>query len=247
MSDVAAIIPAHNEERRIEATVCALRNVDGVAHVIVVDDGSSDATSRRASAAGAIVVTHVVNRGKGAAMDTGAVVAAALDQADGRPSRHLLFVDADLEASASATARLIEPVRAGDADMSIALLPRRPSPDAGGHGMVVRLARWGIKTATRWEPRQPLSGQRCLTRDAFEMARPLGERFRVETALTIDLLRRGLRVVEIEIDAHHRVTGRDLASQWHRARQLIDVALALIIRLARSPASSGRKTATVVS
>jgi hypothetical protein len=52
----------------------------------------------------------------------------------------------------------------------------------------------------------------------------------VETALTIDLLRKGLRITEVEVELAHRVTGTGLSAQLHRAHQLTDVARALAVR-----------------
>jgi hypothetical protein len=52
----------------------------------------------------------------------------------------------------------------------------------------------------------------------------------VETGLTIDVLRAGYRIAEVEVEFRHRVTGTDLAAQLHRARQYRDVALALAAR-----------------
>src|SRR6266536_2385221 len=54
--------------------------------------------------------------------------------------------------------------------------------------------------------------------------------FGAETALTIDLLRRGMRVTEVEVDLAHRATGADWRGQLHRARQFADVAAALAAR-----------------
>jgi hypothetical protein len=101
----------------------------------------------------------------------------------------------------------------------------------GGHGLVVRLAGAGIARATGWTPAQPLNGQRCLTRAAFDAACPLARGFGAETGMSIDLKRRGMRIAEVEVDMAHRATGTDLASQLHRARQLADVALALASRV----------------
>jgi hypothetical protein len=113
--------------------------------------------------------------------------------------------------------------------MTIAVFASRVK--LGGHGFVVRLSGAGIRRATGWAPAQPLNGQRCLTRAAFEAARPLARGFGVETAMTIDLKRKGLRIVEVEVDMAHRATGGDLAAQLHRARQFADVALALSSRV----------------
>jgi hypothetical protein len=99
-----------------------------------------------------------------------------------------------------------------------------------GHGIVVRLSRDGIRRATGFQASQPLNGQRCLTRAAFEAARPLAHGFGVETALTIDLLRKGYRIAEVEVEMAHRATGSDWRAQVHRAKQLRDVALALATR-----------------
>ena len=68
---VAAIIPCKDEADRIAATVRAVRGIDGVDLVVVVDDGSTDETAARAHDAGAHVVRHTENSGKAAALDTG--------------------------------------------------------------------------------------------------------------------------------------------------------------------------------
>jgi hypothetical protein len=148
------------------------------------------------------------------------------------PARPLLFVDADLGASAANTLVLVEPVLAGEADLAIAVLPPQERP-GGGRGFVVRLARRGIVRATGWAPTQPLSGMRCLTREAFEAARPLAHGWGVETAMTIDLLAAGYRVVEVPSDLQHRVTGADWRGRLHRLRQYRDVARGLAVRRAR--------------
>jgi glycosyltransferase involved in cell wall biosynthesis len=227
MQDVAVVIPAKDEADRIAATVKAALELPGAGLVVVVDDGSADGTARVAEQAGAKVVRHGRNRGKGAAMESGAEAVRLLDD-DRREPRHLLFLDADLAETAREAAPLVEPVRRGEADMTIAVFST--TVKLGGHGFVVRLSRDGIRRATGWEATQPLNGQRCLTRAAFEAARPLAAGFGVETALTIDLLRQGFRVTEVEVPLAHRATGTDWRSQLHRARQFRDVARALAVR-----------------
>ena len=230
--DVAVVIPAKNESDRIKETVAGASGLPGVDLVVVVDDGSTDDTARLAGDTGATLVQHSRSRGKAAAMETGAetvrlVEATATSGTVGR-ARHLLFLDGDLGATAAGAGPLIEPVRAGDADMTIAVFTDRVRQ--GGHGFVVGLSGAGIERATGWRPAQPLNGQRCLTRAAFELARPLAAGFGVETALTIDLLNLGMRVTEVEVPLAHRATGNDWNSQVHRARQFADVARALAVR-----------------
>ncbi|HEX2313756.1 MAG TPA: glycosyltransferase, partial [Thermomonospora sp.] len=225
--DVAVVVPAKDEGDRIAATVTAARDLPGVDLVVVVDDGSADRTAAVAAEAGARVVRHTRNRGKGAAMETGAEAVRLLDEGRDAP-RHLLFLDADLAETAREAAPLIEPVRRGEADMTIATFTT--TVKLGGHGFVVRLSRDGIRRATGWEATQPLNGQRCLTRAAFEAGLPLAAGFGVETGLTIDLLRAGFRVREVEVPLAHRATGTDWRAQRHRARQFRDVARALAAR-----------------
>jgi len=226
--EVAVVIPAWNEADRIAATVGAAAAIAGVGLVVVVDDGSRDSTARQARAAGAAVMRHTRNRGKGAAMETGAEAVRLLDEQNQLPYRHLLFLDADLAQTAERAGPLAGPVLDGTADMTIAVFAT--TVKLGGHGLVTGLAGAGIRRATGWTPQQPLNGQRCLTRAAFEAARPLAHGFGIETALTIDLMRRGLRITEVEVDLAHRATGTDLRAQLHRARQLADVARALATR-----------------
>jgi len=227
--DVAVIIPARDEADRIRATVTAAAGLPGVALVVVVDDGSRDTTAEAARRAGAAVVRHARNRGKAAAMQAGADAVSLVDQREGRERpRHLLFLDADLGESAAQAGPLADPVIAGTADMTIAVFTA--TVKLGGHGLVVGLSGAGIRRAVGWRPVQPLNGQRCLTRAAFEAARPLAPGWGVETALTIDLLRQGLRVAEVEVDLAHRATGTGLSAQLHRAHQLADVARALATR-----------------
>ncbi|GAA4618327.1 hypothetical protein GCM10023195_82300 [Actinoallomurus liliacearum] len=224
-ADTAVIIAAKDEQDRIAATVEAAASLPGVDLVVVVDDGSADATGRLAEGAGAKVVRHSRNRGKGAAMETGA---AAVRLLDGDVPRHLLFLDADLGDTARQAGPLIEPVRAGTAAMTIAAFSDRVK--LGGHGFVVRLSRDGIQRLTGWTATQPLNGQRCLTRQAFEAALPLAPGFGVETGLTVDLLRQGFKVTEVEVPLAHRATGTDWRAQIHRARQFRDVGRALAAR-----------------
>ncbi len=229
-ADLAVIIPAKDEAERIPATVAAARELPGADLVVVVDDGSLDDTAAMARAAGARTIRHGRNRGKGAAMESGAEAVRLIEEdEDGNAPRHLLFLDADLGESAEHAAPLVEPVRAGDADMTIALFPT-DRPKLGGHGFVVRLSRSGIRRATGWEATQPLNGQRCLTRDAFTAACPLACGFGVETALTVDLLHKGFRVTEVEVPLAHRATGTGASAQLHRARQFTDVTRALAAR-----------------
>lgn len=221
---VAVVIPAKDEEEHIAQTVRAARAIPFVDLILVVDDGSQDRTQHVARSAGAVVVRHSVNRGKASAMETGAAVAAMRDTPGG-PPRLLLFLDGDLGESAVEAANLVIPVREGKTDCAIAVLP--PRAGAGGHGLVTGLARRAICSLTGFNAHQPLSGQRCLTRDAFDAASPLANGWGVEAGMTIDLLVLGYSITEIECAISHRATSNNVRGYVHRARQYKDVFLAV--------------------
>jgi glucosyl-3-phosphoglycerate synthase len=234
LARVACVIPARDEEQQVAATVTAARRLPGVDVVIVCDDGSTDQTAAYAGAAGAIVVSHTRHRGRAAAVESAVNALGVLEQRDRRPEvGTLLLLDADLGESAALGTALITPVTAGRADLTIAVLPSPVADDGtapGGPGLVETTASRGITELTGWVPRAPLSGQRCLTRRAFELASPLAPGWGMEVGMTIDILRAGLRVEEIEIELRHREGGRDLRGQLHRAAQLRDVTRALVTR-----------------
>lgn len=232
---VAAVVPCKDEADRIAATVAALVALPQVAKVVVVDDGSGDDTARVAREAGADVVSHPRNRGKAAALETGIARVKVLEReaAERDPGEAwrsaLLFVDGDLQETAANVGVLTDAVLGGDADMTIATLPAQLTA-GGGRGLVVDLARRGIQHLTGFRAVQPLSGMRCLSPRAIDAALPLAGGWGVETALTVDVLRAGLTVLEVPCDLQHRVSGRDWRGQVHRAEQYRDVWLALVRR-----------------
>lgn len=216
---VIALIPAHNEAERIEATILAARSVTQIDRLIVIDDGSSDGTAEVARAAGAEVVALERNVGKGAALDAG--LATVREDA-----AVVVLLDGDLGSSAGQAALLLAPVLAGEADMSVARFPR-PSGKAG-FGFVMTLARWGIRRlGGPFDAQAPLSGQRALTREALDACTPFAFGYGVEVALTIRALRAGLLVLEVPTTMQHAATGRDFAGFLHRGRQFAHVLNAL--------------------
>jgi len=181
---VVALVAARDEAGRIGPCVRALRALAD--EVVVVDDGSGDATAAEASEAGA---------------------------------------------TASNLTPLLQAVNAGEADLAIAVLPLAR---AGGFGIVKRFAAHLIRGQTGFRAREPLSGQRALTSTAMEAVRPLAGGFGVETAMTIDAVRAGVRVVEIPIEGlEHRLTYRTLRGFLHRGRQGWDIARAVLPRIVR--------------
>jgi glycosyltransferase involved in cell wall biosynthesis len=220
--DTYVILTAHNEAERIRATLAALAPAFPGAPVFLADDGSHDATPEIALLAGARVVRseHVI--GKGGAATTAARNALHHARADGGDEeREPIFIlcDADLGDSAAALGALAEPIRRGDADMTVATFANRVG---GGFGLSLAFARWAIQRRCGLRTTAPISGQRALRASVLEDVLPFAEGFGMEVGMTIDAVRAGHRVVEVELDLSHRATRRTPSGFAHRARQLAD-------------------------
>lgn len=227
---IFALIPAYNEEDRIGATVEALRSRSLIDEIVVIDDGSRDKTAEAAKAAGAgHVLTLPRNGGKGAAL-TAAYRKFRLD------ADVFLLLDADLGSSAAESVKLLSPILRNEADMTVGLLPPDVSLDnsgspGGGMGMVVRLARWGLKRRTGQVWSQPLSGQRAARRAVLDaLGGEFAGGFGVEVGLTLAAVEKGFRLLEVPTAFRHRVGGNDWSSLAHRGRQFADVVRVLLAR-----------------
>jgi hypothetical protein len=196
------LVAARDEESAIGTMVETLRRAFPDAEVIVADDGSRDTTADVAEAAGAVVL-RLPRRGKGQALSAAERAA---------PPGALLLCDADLGGD-------LAPLRDGRADLSIAAFSESVG---GGFGIAKRVARSLIRLRAGVTTREPLSGQRALSRYARQACFPLAPGFGCEVRMTIDAARSGLVIEERELPLTHRPTGRDLGGFVHRARQLVD-------------------------
>lgn len=212
MTSVTIVIPAYNEEKRITATIAAVQRLPYQKKIIVVNDGSSDATADVVKKAGVFLIDLPENRGKGGAMN------AAVPHID---TGVVAFLDADLGESALEAGRIIQPVLAGQADLCIAAFPRPAKK--GGFGLVKGTARWYIRRAGGIDVQAPLSGQRAMTIDVLSSVIPFAEAYGVELAMTIKALQYGYTIMEVPTSMRHHETGRDLQGFLHRGRQFIDV------------------------
>jgi glycosyltransferase involved in cell wall biosynthesis len=223
------VVAARNEQERIGATLEALGRAFPGARVVVADDGSSDGTSSLAAAAGAELSSRREDgdhgRGKGGAMN--AAMRGLMAGARPAEPRTFVFCDGDLGASAANLAPLAEAVERDECDLAVAAFARR---EGGGFGIAVGFSRWAIRRLTGLELRAPISGQRAIRGSLLPSLVPFAPGFGIETAMTIDAVRAGARVKEIELDLEHRATGRSLGGFIHRARQLADFLLVYLSR-----------------
>jgi glycosyltransferase involved in cell wall biosynthesis len=236
--DTAVIVTAHNEADRLPATLRALAGAFPGARILVADDGSTDGSAEVAAANGAEVVRSERNVGKGGVATLAAqrllALAPAVDApAAGTPAPPspvpappapdglpvVLLCDGDLAASADALKLLVEEVRAGRADLAVAAFATRVG---GGFGWALGFARWAIRKRCGYEAGAPISGQRALRADILPAVIPFAPRFGMEIGMTIDAVRAGFRVSEVELPLAHRATGKTLRGFLHRGRQLRD-------------------------
>jgi glycosyltransferase involved in cell wall biosynthesis len=211
-ADLAVIVTARNEADRLGATLRALRATFPDAELWVADDGSEDATTHVALQEGARVVRAPEQLGKGGA----ATLAAEAILREGDPA--VLLADADLGDSAAKLNSLVAAV-SGEADLAIATFAKRVG---GGFGIAVATSRWAIQRATGRRMEAPMSGQRAMRPGVLPELLPFAPGFGVETGMTIDALKRGLRVVEVPLDLEHRATGKSLGGFIHRGKQARD-------------------------
>ena len=219
------IVAARDEADRISATVTALRAALPAAEVWVADDGSTDGTADAAMAAGARVVRRGRPHGKGGNMTAAAT--AALDGVPADAPGIALVCDGDLGGSAGALAELVAAVAADRCDLAIAAFRRRLG---GGFGVALRFARWAIRSRSGYEAGAPISGQRAMRLEVLRAVLPFAPGYGMEVGITIDAVRAGYRVAEIELDLEHRATGRTVGGFAHRGEQLRDFARAWFAR-----------------
>jgi glycosyltransferase involved in cell wall biosynthesis len=223
--DPVVIVAAHNEAERIGATLDALTGAFPGADLVVADDASSDRTSEVAMVHGAQVVARRRSQGKGANV-TAAAESVLGRAADPQPPTFLLC-DADLGSSAAELRALVDAVEAGACDLAVGAFRARLG---GGFGVTVGFARWAIERRCGYRAGAPLSGQRAMRAAVLRDVLPLAAGFGLETAMTIDAVRAGYTLREIELDLRHRVTSRSLGGFLHRGRQLVDIARAYLSR-----------------
>lgn len=232
-ADTLIIVAAYNEAQRIGETLDGLAEAFPGAPIWVADDGSTDRTAEIAREAGALVVRSERVIGKGGAVTLAAVE--ALEHASRLGARSddreppFVLCDGDLGASAARLRPLVDAVRRGETDLAVAAFARRVG---GGLGLAVGFARWAIRRRCGLETTAPISGQRALTARVLGDVLPFAPDFGMEVGMTIDAVRAGHRVSEIEVDLEHRVTGRRPAGFIHRARQLLDFVRVYIARSA---------------
>ncbi len=200
---VIAAIPCYNEELYIGSVV--LKAAEYVDRVLVIDDGSTDATGLIAERAGAVVVRHDCNKGKGAAVNT------AFSRAKELGCSALVLLDGDGQHDPSYIPSLIKPVLDGDADMVVG---SRYLRDNNG---VPRYRVWGHRVLTlftnmgsRISVTDSQSGFRAFSSKAVESLTFAEQGLSVESEMQFLASQSNLRVSEVHVTVgYHQAAKRN--------------------------------------
>ncbi len=182
---VDAIVPAYNEEESVAQVINVIKELDYIDNVIVVNDGSSDNTEAVATDAGAKVITHQTNKGKGAAIKTGVNVSDA---------DVVAFIDGDIKnLSTKKVDCFIRPILEGNADITKTKFARES-------GRVTELT---AKPLLKFffpevDYEQPLSGQFAAKRSILKKME-FEEDYGVDVGIVLDAEVRGIKIFEVDI------------------------------------------------
>jgi glycosyltransferase involved in cell wall biosynthesis len=230
---VVVFLPAHDEEATVAAVVARVPELVAGRRVecLVVDDGSGDRTAELAAAAGATVLSVAGNRGLGAAVRLG--LAAAVE----RGAAAVAFCDADCEYDPAELERLVAPILEGHADYVVGsrfageirrMLPQR------------RLGNLALTGLLRFVARAPIgdgqSGFRALSRAAATDAEIVHD-YNYAQVLTLDLLAKRHRYLEVPIGYRFRTTGRSFVRPLRYLRQVVPAVWRELDRHHRAAAS----------
>jgi glycosyltransferase involved in cell wall biosynthesis len=193
-SSTSVIIPAFNEERAIGGLVTAIVAAAAWHQILVIDDGSTDATAERAAAAGATVVRHPYNKGNGAAVKSG------VRHATGE---HILIIDGDGQHRAADAVRLVSYL--GDYDLVIGARSSRTQATHArlvGNTLLNRMA----SILTGHDIPDLTSGFRAARRSCLrEFLHLLPNGFSTPTTTTLAFIKGGYNVRFESVDAEARV------------------------------------------
>ncbi|WP_424355692.1 glycosyltransferase family 2 protein [Methanobacterium sp. MBAC-LM] len=199
MAKITAILPAYNEELCISSVIlCSKKYVD---KVIVVDDGSTDNTAKIAKLAGARVISHSSNKGKGAALKTGFEAA--------KTSEIIVTIDSDGQHDPNEIPKLVAPIINGEADIVNGSRyingNKKDTPSYRRVGQTVLDKATNLGSGLEITDSQ--SGYRAFARHAVPAFRFSSIDFGIESEMLMDASNAGLRIKEVEINVRYDVDG----------------------------------------
>ncbi len=189
--EIIALIPAYNEARYVADVVKhALQHLP----VVVIDDGSNDGTGAAAALAGAKVVAHKTNQGKGVALNTG------FSYAVQRGVDAAITLDADGQHDPDEIPLFVEAFRAGKGDLIIGQRTFAEMPTKSRTGN--RIGTWLLGKAMGQPVPDNQSGYRLLSRPVMEQVRPSSSRFEAEVEILLRAQMAGFRLAWVPNQDH---------------------------------------------
>lgn len=189
----AALVPAYNEVGTIADVVRGV--LPFVSQVLVIDDGSTDGTGDEARVAGAYVIAHQANRGKGHAVRTG------LAHLLSGGLTHVVLLDGDMQHLPQETPRLLEAARATEADVVIGERRFDPARMPASRYHANRIG----SRALSWFVGVPVQDSQCGFRvfraEALRRMRLSATGYDVETEMLVKLRRLGGRIASVPVTA----------------------------------------------
>ncbi len=213
---VACVIPAWNEAAHISEVILGVKpRVDSV---IVVDDGSRDQTAILAKAAGAMVVRHKINRGQGAALQTGNDLARIEFGAD-----IIVHFDADRQFLPEEIAEVIEPIRSGQADIVFGsrFLGKKTNLPTFKKRIIMPLARLTNRLLFGISLSDPQNGFRAMNRLAAEKIRIENRGMAHNSEIQAKAFKYKLRIQEVPVTVIYHRFGQSLGGGFKIISDLI--------------------------
>jgi len=189
--DLCAIIPCYNEAEAIGRIVRSVRQYVGT--VIVVDDCSTDATSSEAAAAGAHVVRHARNQGKGVALKTGFAVASSMNLAAA------ITLDGDGQHDTSEIPLFIESFGAASCDIVVGNRMKDTEPMPFVRRYTNRCTSWMISRMVGRDIFDTQCGYRLISLEFWKAVRLDCSRFDLESEILIKACRSGARLKQVQV------------------------------------------------
>lgn len=212
---IICVIPAWNEEKNIVKVINGVRPY--VADIIVVDDCSHDATADRARDAGAEVIRHPINRGQGAALQTGNT--AALEKG----ADIIIHFDADDQFLAAEIPEMAAPIIAGTADIVFGsrFLSKKTDFPWFKKYIIYPLARLfsvyilGVKLS------DPQNGFRALSRKAAETITIENRQMAHASEIQTKAYQAKLRIAEVPVTVIYHEFGQKLSGAFKITKDLL--------------------------
>jgi glycosyltransferase involved in cell wall biosynthesis len=203
---IIAAIPAYNEEKYIGTIVLQTRQY--VDEVIVLDDGSTDRTAETASLAGADVIRHAANMGKGAALQS------LMQEVKNRDADVLVFLDADAQHNPAEIPELVKPVLAGyDLIIGARQTHKQSTPLYRRFGRRLLLLTSNVLSGTRLTDSE--SGFRAISRKGISQINLTEKGFAVETEMIARASEKGLKIIEVPVSNIYTGDGSTLNPWVH--------------------------------